>query len=219
MTTTKVRSAQQFKNINTENFKSNADYEHYERGIVLASRISKGKIKLTQFALIQLIHGAEIIEKASHKLVAKIGIAAMNLATMQEHTSVELDFDREDVYELRNLLEARMLHCEKERDERNPKFNADTYIAQKFLLLDIREWLMIEAIGEFKPEVEPVDETAKLTGEIKEWNGLEYWVISSSEYNKLKDPCFMGQTVADVEGNYWIFWLADGSRYATRNTL
>lgn len=74
---------------------------------------------------------------------------------------IELDghdgtFNRAEVEMMRSYVEARLTHCEAEREEdatreietSNNKsgFNPDTYISMKLLLLDIREWLIGEVI-------------------------------------------------------------------------
>ena len=41
-----------------------------------------------------------------------------------------------------------MKHCEEERDARDDKFNPDSYISMKLLLLDIKSWLMGSIIGD-----------------------------------------------------------------------
>jgi hypothetical protein len=84
-----------------------------------------------------------------------------------------IDLERREVVMLKDWLEKRMRHCEQERDsrtelsdsesarnveavldskplsypqDRNQKFNADTYIAMKYLMLELREWLFGEVL-------------------------------------------------------------------------
>lgn len=37
--------------------------------------------------------------------------------------------------------------------------------------------------------------------------------LENSEYIKLKDPDFVGQTRADSEGNYWMVFNSEGVNY------
>lgn len=77
--------------------------------------------------------------RAHYKLAVKIALNNDSL------------FDASELRMLKVMLELRMSHCEKERDERKtvsingteiPIFNADSYIAMKILLLDIKELLL-----------------------------------------------------------------------------
>ncbi|MHA2180099.1 MAG: hypothetical protein ACXAAH_01610 [Promethearchaeota archaeon] len=67
-------------------------------------------------------------------------------------TSVELN--RDEVNTLMEWIDARMQHCEKERDERathpcgTAKFNSDTYITMKLLLIDLKQWLSLQAVDD-----------------------------------------------------------------------
>lgn len=115
------------------------------------------------FALLQILHGRILLDKSygmsvDTALAAKLGIYAIESATNDVH----IELNRKEMQSLRLWLEARMAHCEKERDmesgaekyshdndlavEAVTKFNPDTYIAQKFLLLDLREWLAGDVI-------------------------------------------------------------------------
>ena len=61
---------------------------------------------------------------------------------MNSEVMITLKLDWRELSVLRHYLTLRMKHCEKERDERSDKFNIDSYISMKFLLLDIRELLL-----------------------------------------------------------------------------
>lgn len=233
-TTTKVRSAQdsKFQNLQVNNFQCSGQYET-ESGVVLASRRTEGVIQLTQFALLQLINGAEVSEKVDHKLVAKLAIK-LYIHTNGAGDAIEFHVTRSEVEQMKTMIESRMAHCELERDQRDDKFNPDTYIQQKFLLLDIREWLTITAIGDFKQEQEPVQEE-EVSGALVPvetplktvvqrptitYAGYEYLVISSEEYGHLDNPQFMGQTgVSKTDGSYHTFWNSNGNFYAVHNVL
>ena len=73
-----------------------------------------------------------------------------HLLPIGKPSEVALAVDRQDLFILRKWLEVRMLHCEMERDTRSDKFNPDTYIGQKLLLLDLRELLLGEAVDSLK---------------------------------------------------------------------
>lgn len=127
------------------------------------------RFSFSYFSARQLILGAGLnnvamLNKAQQVVLSHLAVYAMSI----EGEQVEpLQLYRGDVQILRLWLESRMAHCEEERDARvtvrdgagvhvvgkldfnsqaiepatDLKFNPDTYIAMKFLLLDIREWL------------------------------------------------------------------------------
>ena len=130
-----------------------------------------GKILLNGFAISQFMEGFELyvkddtrvnIPKEMILLSLKI---SKGLAMAIQLKNAEFEFDYEELKTLRTWLEIRMRHCEIERDNRTvwahngaPKFNPDTYIGQKLLLLDLRELLLGEIITEIKStglELEP----------------------------------------------------------------
>jgi hypothetical protein len=142
-------------NIPTEGFVS-IDNQTTTTTAVVRQNV-KGYFKLSLFAIAQFINGANLYafvrndSKVSGKemhLLSRLALLALNAGNDGFETSLGLD--REEVTILKNLLTIRMQHCEKERDERSENFNPDTYIGQKLLLLDIREWLMCDVI-EDKP--------------------------------------------------------------------
>ena len=111
----------------------------------------EGTVSLTTFAIMQLLHGAKIsIEQFRYEIEKVHGVefilyyklAKYLLEIPQE--SYEIELSRTELLCLKKWLEFRMIHCEMERDERNPKFNPDTYIGQKLLLIDLRELLLGE---------------------------------------------------------------------------
>lgn len=100
---------------------------------------------LNGFALIQLIKGAALsfaidISKSNVLLYTRLVDALIEL----NDNAATLELERTEVITFKLWLELRMRHCEEERDARNPKFNPDTYIGQKLLLLDLRELLLGE---------------------------------------------------------------------------
>lgn len=113
------------------------------------------------FAITQFLEGAELvvadttITMMKSKSVQLILRLAKSIPMILHEEVVNINVDRKDLQNLRTWLELRMAHCEKEREERivipgttQQKFNPDTYIGQKLLLLDLRELLMGEIIEE-----------------------------------------------------------------------
>jgi hypothetical protein len=129
---------------------------------------TSGTFTLNQFSLFQFFVGHQLMDEGNlvpqptAKLLSKLGVLAIEMAYP---TNVSVSLDRREVTVLVKMLEARMAHCEMERDrrdtlevddnrayasqedaERNQKFNPDTYIAQKLLLLEMKEWLFGEIL-------------------------------------------------------------------------
>ena len=119
---------------------------------------SKGVISFSGFALCQFLEGADLYAekytKIPPKVLSLVVKISRHLVLLQSVSNPEIELTRFELLFLQEFLELRMKHCEKERDNRtawphNPealKFNADTYIGQKFLLLDIRELLIGEIL-------------------------------------------------------------------------
>ena len=111
----------------------------------------EGTVSLTSFAIMQLLHGAKIsIEQFINEIEKVHGVEFMLYYKLSKYLleapqeSYEIELSRTELLCLKKWLEFRMIHCEKERDVRNPKFNPDTYIGQKLLLIDLRELLLGE---------------------------------------------------------------------------
>ena len=118
-----------------------------------------GTIFLNGFAISQFLEGFELLVphhskievlKEHTKLSLKI---AKGIAATIQLGKAEYPVVYSEVKILKEWLEARMRHCEQERDNRTTwphngelKFNPDTYIGQKLLLLDLRELLIGEII-------------------------------------------------------------------------
>lgn len=106
---------------------------------------SNGTIELSHFAVMQLLQGA-ITVVAGNDPYNVFGRRESNLyfylTKLLLTPAAKLFVERLDLRVFKVWLEARMEHCEKERDAQNPKFNPDTYIGQKLLLLDLRELLV-----------------------------------------------------------------------------
>lgn len=122
----------------------------------------KGIITLNGFAIMQFLEGAKVITNAYiHKTFTAFEVNLILrlseglLSNLQNAEDCKIEVTYKDLQSLRTWLEARMSHCEKERDSRTmitcngeqvEKFNADTYIGQKLLLLDLRELLLGEVV-------------------------------------------------------------------------
>lgn len=144
----------QFENIPSQGMYS-TDNQVEKIEAVVAQKKS-GLFKFSLFAISQFIHGAMfmaddmivskkgIIMPEALILVCKLSIIAQTIPDKGESL---IELDRNEVEILKQFLSVRMQHCEDERDMRSEKFNPDTYIGQKLLLLDIREWLMVEVIS------------------------------------------------------------------------
>ncbi len=120
-----------------------------------------GWFKINQFVAVQLMQGAIIFhnkddKKLSTNISYDVIIMLADLGLNGQVKDQTIILHRTQVVFLRKLLDACMKHCEVERDDRImiglnkdiPKFNIDTYIAMKFLMLDIREWLLGEVVEE-----------------------------------------------------------------------
>lgn len=121
----------------------------------------EGIIKLSGFAIVQFLEGAELLNNDPDKAIDSYStrkeinliLSLTKKAIIRHDPFVEIHVDYGDLKILRSWLEVRMAHCEKERDERTlipgtdaPKFNPDTYIGQKLLLMDIRELMIGEVV-------------------------------------------------------------------------
>jgi len=129
-----------------------------------------GTIQLNAFSIHQLIMGAlhwdEIYEvyKASGKklmnldavksLIGENQLLLMKLYEWQrtllgkeytDATVVDITLTRDEVETLKLFIDARMLHCEGEKEMNNPAFNADTYIHQKLLYVELVQWLSVKS--------------------------------------------------------------------------
>lgn len=144
-----------FANIHTPVFKVYQDSVTTEQNRCTVKQNKEATMSICAFTLIQFILGAghmvkdhkldEVVETTSmYHLLAKLSAMLIEVRSDPEPRVIKLD--RFEVKIIKYWLEARMQHCERERDERSPKFNPDTYISQKLLLIDIREWLLGEII-------------------------------------------------------------------------
>lgn len=112
-----------------------------EQQVLVRNRI-KAKIVFSGPALMALVFGAGIWGKAMEH------VSGTDLVLLSKIAIGEIgELTRNEMNMLRQWLEARIAHCEAERDQRSERFNPDTYIMMKMLLLDIREWLLGEVVS------------------------------------------------------------------------
>lgn len=143
---------EKFQNIQLDNFGSTETKTRVYRAIVV--RPESGHIKLSLFSLVQIIMGAGsdflyLGFVGTEHLKTTLGLMSklsMHMLDVQANSEMTIELTREEIEIMRKLLESRMKHCEHERDTRSDKFNPDTYISQKYLLLEIREWLMCQSM-------------------------------------------------------------------------
>lgn len=140
-----------YKNIPSTGFKYGETETKTEQAITLFNH--KGTISLSIFSIIQLVEGAKLLinqiktDLIDRQLVLTYMLLTNNTIVIPPtNTTIDISVDRKSMTNMKDFLLARMAHCERERDNREIGFNADTYIAQKMLLLEIKEWLMGEVI-------------------------------------------------------------------------
>lgn len=146
----------------------------------------RGRFKLSAFSLMQLIVGSASLI-INQNLLTKLMEWLYNVQNNGDHY---MELTHAEVRELYHMLLVRMQHCEQERDTKalrptgEPKFNPDTYIAQKLLLLEIKEWLIGEITVE-KPDVE--ESTRKLRQELRQLSGIEAWITDAKMKKHFQD--------------------------------
>jgi hypothetical protein len=153
-----------YVNIPASGFKSNAPTRTAKPAAIF--HIATDIISLSMFSVVQLIAGFKLLNADNTtvlpwdllSVLSKLYDSTLDVRAAGEDTNlVKLSVTRKEVIALKEALEARMLHCEHERDARSENFNADTYIGMKLLLIDIREWLLGEAITMSIPEMQSTD--------------------------------------------------------------
>ena len=115
-----------------------------------------GEITLSSFAIVQFICGALLFFKEKDFKIQSIDrqldqyefyvwLSELMMSN-QSGNPCDIEVKYSELRTLKTWLVIRMLHCENERDNRSDKFNPDTYIGQKLLLIDIREIMMGQII-------------------------------------------------------------------------
>jgi len=151
-----------YENIPKTGFTSIKEEINNER--VTISQRTRALITLSIFAVVQLLEGMEqIFQNMTIHQIDNLGATDLNpparlyfklkkvwhdthIERKGEPSVISLELNRKEMRHLRHWLETRMAHCEKQRDARDPNFNPDTYISQKLLLIEIREWLLGEYV-------------------------------------------------------------------------
>lgn len=107
-------------------------------------------LSFSLFSIIQMLFGAKstvdsvegnTISKQLVLIYMKLNECFM-IANAEHSAEITIQLQREEVELLLQFVLSRMVHCEKERDEQSSKFNPDTYIGMKILVLELKEWLM-----------------------------------------------------------------------------
>jgi hypothetical protein len=126
----------------------------------------KATFTFSLFSIMQFVAGVELyvkdmttVRKEVVALMSKLfkyGLENQVQTQTSDHEGLPIEFSRDEVKLLVTFLLSRMAHCEKERDLRMMKqvnedteiscFNSDTYIGQKLLLLELKEWLLGEEV-------------------------------------------------------------------------
>lgn len=144
----KQTNMNKYQNIPDTGFTTSDNVSKQEYASVVMNQ--SGFFTLSLFSIVQIIFGVKVI--ANGKFTARI--AAGLVAKLFEYSlqlngddKTKVELTREEVRTCVQLLDARMNHCQQERDEKKDSFNPDTYIAQKLLLIEMKEWLLCEAVA------------------------------------------------------------------------
>lgn len=136
--------------------KNKSDYQNIpQTGFRLISSVQETKVAVTTFRVSGIIELAKfsLVQVLEGIRVSQFAVIDVNLKSLifrlidlifmnpQTDTLQGIEITRAEVEQLVSYLKERLNHCEKERDEKSIKFNADTYIAQKMLLLELKDWL------------------------------------------------------------------------------
>lgn len=107
-------------------------------------------LKLSMNSVVYLIDGVKHLTAKQDKIDSEIVYVMSKLYTfgLLKNTNSEttLEVTRQDVRLMKQFLEEVMSVEEKLRDNRSEEFDADHYITMKFLLIELREWLLGEEI-------------------------------------------------------------------------
>ena len=127
-----------------KSFKSLENHTVKFKAIVL--RNENGLISFDKFALKTFIASGLLSELTENIKDLMLRLTLTMLTQGESEQQIDESVTREEVEELKRLVEFRLTHCESEKENNNPAFNADTYISMKLLLLDIREWLSVTVV-------------------------------------------------------------------------
>lgn len=153
----------QFENIPASGFTVMHQSTRFFKAVINA--FEEGAITLSKFSIIQLLEGAEIDPDINPEKVVSVTVfkAYQKLNNKFRRSLVDnsdeqlLQIDRQELNIFIKWLRIRMHHCEVERDTRvvdefdNPKFNPDTYIGQKLLLMELLNLAMGDVV-----DIEPM---------------------------------------------------------------
>ena len=147
----------QFNNIPASGF--SVVNQSTDRMILRVEAFKEGNITLSPFAVAQILEGTEHmpelqsdetrnISRAIFNIYVKLNSAFRKIQISSGPDQMPFAITRRELLTLIQWLKLRMHHCELERDQRVminnelPKFNQDTYIGQKLLLLELLDLAM-----------------------------------------------------------------------------
>lgn len=117
----------------------------------LIGTVTNANLKLNNFHILMFLYGARIyVENLQQTLFVDKEVLSLymtlNEKLIEGNEEIDYTFSINQLRFLEQFLIARLDHCEKERDERSPRFNPDTYISMKLMLLDIKKLMLGEII-------------------------------------------------------------------------
>ena len=117
----------------------------------LIGTVTNANLKLNNFHILMFLYGARIyVENLQQTLFVDKEVLSLymtlNEKLIEGNEEIDYTFSSKELKFLEKFLVARLNHCEVERDNRSSKFNPDTYISMKLMLLDIKRLMLGEII-------------------------------------------------------------------------
>ena len=117
----------------------------------LIGTIATASLKISNFHILMFLYGARIyVENLQQALFVDKEVLSLymtlNEKLIEGNEEIDYTFSSKELKFLEKFLVARLNHCEVERDNRSSKFNPDTYISMKLMLLDIKQLMLGEII-------------------------------------------------------------------------
>lgn len=116
----------------------------------LIGTVTTASLKLSNFHILMFLYGAKIyVDNLKESTVDREILSlymSLNERLVENNEIVDFVFSAKQLKFLHDFLVERINHCEKERDERSSRFNPDTYIGMKLMLLDIKQLMLGEII-------------------------------------------------------------------------
>jgi hypothetical protein len=112
--------------------------------------VTSANLKLSTFHVLMFLYGAKLhVESLQQNMIDKDILSlymSLNEAIVENVPEKEFEFTSNQLRFLEQFLISRLNHCERERDAQNNKFNPDTYISMKLMLLDIKQLMLGEIL-------------------------------------------------------------------------